>query len=322
MRQSAINMTTPTTNEDAFSNGARDQSSQPRSVTEVVIVSSPKAGTGAGRDQIPALIKTLTAQGINAQSTTSIAEMKSRVLMAAAEGRTEPVIVAAGGDGTLALVADNVSQKVPLVPMPMGTENLLARYFGHTNRCEQVANTILHGSSYYLDAGRANGQLFLVMASCGFDAEVVRGLHLTRRGHINRWSYARPMLRAVRRYGFPKLRVCLDGQADKTFDCGWAMAFNLPRYGGGLSIEPDAIGNDGQLDVIAFLKGSVLSGLSYVSRVALGRHLKSADVSRMKAKTITITSDRRVPYQLDGDYVGRLPLKIETLPAEVHLLIP
>ena len=301
---------------------SRDQSPRSRQVTEVVIVSSPKAGTGAGREQVPALIKNLVDQGIRALSTTSIDEMKRHVASAASEGREPPVIVAAGGDGTLALVADNVSQNVPLVPMPMGTENLLARYFGHTNQADDVARTIVHGSSYFLDAGRANGQLFLVMASCGFDAEVVRGLHLTRSGHINRWSYAGPIMRAVRRYAFPKLSVSIEEASDKNFDCGWVMVFNLPRYGGGLSIEPDAIGNDGELDVIAFLKGSVLSGISYVSRVALGWHLKSADVSRLKAKTITITSDRPVPYQLDGDYVGRLPLKIETLPAEVHLLIP
>ena len=287
-------------------------------VREVIVVSSPKAGTGAGREQLPALTKKLDAAGIPVFTTTDIKELKQR-LEALAGSRV--VVVAAGGDGTLALVADNVGSDVPLVPMPFGTENLLARYFGHTSAAEDVFATITGGTSFFLDAGRANGQLFLVMASCGFDAEVVRGLHLRRSGHINRFSYTRPILRALRRYKFPVLNITID-QQDSAIECAWAFAFNLPRYGGGLSIEPGAVGNDGQLDLIAFQHGGIARGLKYLMGIATGRHTRFKDVVRKKAQTIEIHSDRLVPYQLDGDYVGRLPLKIETLAKRVHLLLP
>ncbi len=69
---------------------------------------------------------------------------------------------------------------IPIVPMPLGTENLLARQFGHTATAESVVKTIRYGTSYRLDAGLANDKSFLIMATCGFDAEVVRGMHLTR----------------------------------------------------------------------------------------------------------------------------------------------
>ena len=137
---------------------------------------------------------------------------------------------------------------MPLVPMPLGTENLLARQFGYKSDADKVHQTIRHGESYWLDAGRANGHPFLVMATCGFDAEVVRAVHLRRRGHISRWSYVGPILRAIRRYRFPRIHVqTRDTAASQQDDgsshtCCWAMAFNLPKYGGGLSIEPDAVG--------------------------------------------------------------------------------
>jgi diacylglycerol kinase family enzyme len=100
------------------------------------------------------------------------------------------------------------------------------------------------------------------------------------------------------------------------------MVFNLPCYAAGLGIEPEAVGDDGLLDVIAFKRGSVASGLKYISWIWLGRHLNSKDVDRRRGRSIEITSVERVPFQLDGDYAGRLPLRIETVPAGVQLLLP
>ncbi len=313
-----------------------------RIVQQVIIVASPKAGSGAGRDQLPILAKSLRDRGIHVTQTSSIDEMKE-LLASGPSLHTLPcgsVVVPAGGDGTLALVADHVAPDVPLVPMPLGTENLLARYFGYQPSATCMLNAICRGNSYRMDAGRGNGKLFLVMASCGFDAEVVRGLHLRRRGHINRFSYARPICRALRRYRFPAITLesagklvrqagidfplskekVLAGESAGTF--GWVMVFNLPRYGGGLMIEPDAIGTDGQLDLIAFSKRSIISGLKYFGGVLTGLHRQFPDVVRQRGRTLEIRSQERVPYQLDGDYAGRLPLRIETLPRRVHLLLP
>ena len=119
-------------------------------------------------------------------------------------------IVAAGGDGTIALIAQNVSREIPIVPMPLGTENLLARYWGYKCSADAVADTIIQGERFVMDAGFANGKLFLVMVTAGMDAEVVRGMHLTRRGHISRWSYTRPILRSIARYLYPTITSARD----------------------------------------------------------------------------------------------------------------
>ena len=100
------------------------------------------------------------------------------------------------------------------------------------------------------------------------------------------------------------------------------MVFNLPCYAAGLAIAPGASGHDGELDVIAFHRGSILVGLRYLAGIWLGRHLKFADITRRRGKVIEISSQSRVPFQLDGDYAGRLPLRIATLPGQVHLLVP
>ena len=100
------------------------------------------------------------------------------------------------------------------------------------------------------------------------------------------------------------------------------MVFNLPQYAASLAIEPSAVPDDGRLDLIGFQRGSVISGLRYAAGVAMRRHLKFGDVHRRPGVTFELTSPGRVPYQLDGDYAGRLPLKIETVPGRVCLLLP
>ncbi len=72
----------------------------------------------------------------------------------------------------------------------------------------------------------------------------------------------------MRNYGFPKITIRID--ESETIECCWAMVFNLPRYAAGLAIEPSAVGNDGQLDVIAFRRGSILVGLRYLGRNLAG----------------------------------------------------
>ncbi len=294
-----------------------DRFSGPEPVT-VLIFTSPMAGSGAGRERIPLLVRRADQAGAHAVIVHSAKELQERAL--AANGSA--VVVAAGGDGTLSLAAASVSAEVPIVPMPLGTENLVSRQFGHTVDEKAVLDSIRHGPSFRLDAGLANGRLFLIMASCGFDAEVVRGLHLTRSGHISRLSYAGPIARAIRKYKFPKIRIRIDGRASELPDCGWAMVFNLPRYGANLAIEPAAIGDDGKLDLIGFQRGSVLSGLRYAAAIAFRRHTRFQDVHRQRGVAFELTSSERVPYQIDGDYVGRLPLNIETLRGRVCLLLP
>ncbi|QDT03733.1 Putative lipid kinase BmrU [Rubripirellula lacrimiformis] len=304
---------------------------------DVVIFTSPNAGTGAGRQQLPRLVDRLREHHVRSTIVDSVAQ-----LVAAVDGSPNPIVVAAGGDGTLSLACESIGADVPIVPMPMGTENLLAKHFGHRSAADAVLETIRFGREVRLDVGQANGKPFLIMATCGFDAEVVRGMHLTRRGHIHRLSYLRPILRAVRHYSFPGLEIRVDG--GPPIHAGWAMVFNLPRYATSLSIEPDAMGDDGQLDLIAFQGRSVLTGLRYLAGITTSRHLNFSDVIRRRGTAFQISASQdvnasgsfsgagsvstdgrrkvRVPVQLDGDFAGRLPVTIRTLPGRVRLLVP
>ena len=312
--------------------------------------------------RVAALMEVLSRQGVVVEMTSVVADLK-RITSNNTSGKPD-LIVAAGGDGTLALVAQTTPPETVIAPMPMGTENLVSKHFGISSEVVPMNEMLMAGRTVAIDAGLANGRLFLVMVTCGFDAEVVRAMHLTRRGHINRLSYFWPIMRALRRYRFPELRVAVIDDAassaapvlnavsnslnslsptesfaataiadpfvlsapksvvEQTVTCRWAMVFNLPRYAAGLGIEPQAKGDDGMLNLCAMQNGSVLGGLRYLVGIITKRHSHWRDVVRRQITTCEISSAASVAYQIDGDYGGKLPLKIAILPGRVQLRLP
>jgi diacylglycerol kinase family enzyme len=218
---------------------------------------------------------------------------------------------------------------VPLALLPLGTENLLARYLRVPRNPPEVAEMIAVGQTVALDAGQANGRLFLLMAGCGFDGEVVRRLHAARDGHITQWSYAKPILAAIRNYEYPQFEICctlsVGGQEvpiEHSLVARWAFVSNLPCYAGKLCFSPQASGDDGRLDLCAFQGGSFWAGLKYLLAVLTGQHEALRDCVTARATRMVLTASEPVPYQLDGDPAGWLPLSIDVLPGRINVMIP
>ncbi|WP_158222851.1 diacylglycerol/lipid kinase family protein [Rhodopirellula sp. MGV] len=291
----------------------------------ILLFTSPKAGSGANREQIPLLRQLLSERGLKFHEVGCPDELARISRHAADVGAPQPVVIAAGGDGTLGLVASRTLPETPLLPMPMGTENLVGKMVGQASTAEAVFASLAGGKIRRIDAATANGRLFLIMATAGFDAEVVRRLHLRRKGHIRRSSYVAPILQTLQRYRFPKIRISRLADDDTVIDetvCRWAMVFNLPRYAAGLQIAPTAIDDDGQLDVVAMSGRGLISGLRYVAGALSGSLERHQDIERFQTHRIRIESDERVAFELDGDYIGRLPMVIESLPLRVTLVVP
>jgi diacylglycerol kinase family enzyme len=165
----------------------------------VLIAANPRSGASSGRSKVCELRSALVAAGFDVEICESLDVLSERSHALTASGQLRAV-VSAGGDGTAAAVVNLIPVGVPMVILPLGTENLLAKYLGLTAAIESVAGAVGDGRLLRLDAGRADGRLFLIMLGCGFDAEVVQQLHAARQGHISRWTYSKPIWRAVRKY--------------------------------------------------------------------------------------------------------------------------
>lgn len=294
----------------------------------VLISVNPKAGARSEPARVEQLVDLLEQRGFRVSVLTDLDEIAQSANQWHADGSLR-TLVGVGGDGTAAELVNRTTAGLPITLFPAGNENLLARRLQLSKSPQSCFETIVARRIVRLDAGRAGGRIFLLMASCGFDAEVVRRVHAQRTGHIGRLTYLKPILDSIRSYEYPEIRVYWTDEpsggvpADASpLRVRWLFAFNLPCYGGGLRIAPEADGTDGLLDVCTLREGGLWPGLGYAAAILLGWHRRLADFAVRRAARLRIESDGPVPCQLDGDPGGMLPMDIEVLPQRLTLLAP
>ncbi|MEQ1903777.1 MAG: diacylglycerol kinase family protein [Pirellulaceae bacterium] len=295
---------------------SRPTSSEPRLV---LIARNPTAGRGSSSTRIADLAKCLETCSFDVMVESDLTQI-TRIAREVKSAGNLKAIVCAGGDGTIRLIANHLGTEFDYAVFPLGTENLLAKHFRISGDVNSFCQMIQAGIRQRIDAGRANDQLFLIMVSCGFDAEVVDKLHRSRVGHIRHSSYFAPVIQTIFNYRFPQLQITVDGQ--QLAAARWAFVFNLPRYAMNLALAPMARGNDGLLDLKTFHRGNFLNGLLNFFSVLLRRDQKWKLSQHTTGQTIEITSESPVAYQIDGDLGGHLPVKIEILPAYLSLFTP
>ncbi len=285
----------------------------------VAIQRNPKSGSGKRRHRLLELVRELKRLGFRPRMFKNRERLEAWLAQAAVRDNLA-CIVAAGGDGTVADVF-NRHPGVRLAILPLGTENLLARFLGIPHSGIAVARLIAKNEVRVLDLCRLGERRFALMAGVGFEADVVRRLHAFRRGNISRFSYVQPILESVRKYEYPELRVWVD-DVPLPAKARLAMIVNVPIYALGFSIARGAREDDETLDVRLFGRGSAFQMIRYLCNLALGTHERLWDVETLRARRVRIEADVPVPIQLDGDAAGFTPAEICVLPGALEVLAP
>jgi diacylglycerol kinase family enzyme len=291
---------------------------------------SPRAGPRSGERRALDVASTLESAGYRVHATSDLSELQDLAAEWHDSGDLRCVL-ACGGDGTAAVVRNHTPLEVPLLLLPLGTENLLGRYVSQSAAPAAALETVERGVVIPLDLGRyrsaeSPSSYFLTMISAGFDAEVVRRLHEQRSGNITRRSYVQPTLAAIRSYEYPEIRLyCLDDPAtgSEPLLSRWAFCFNLPLYACGWQIAPQADGTDGLFDVCMFQNGSLRHVAWYLWHVMRRSHLRLADATFTQGRTLRLETSAPdgVPFQVDGDFAGMLPVDVDVLAGQLRLLV-
>ena len=309
--------------------------------TNVIISVNPKAGRQSPMVRAEELRAQLQQKGFTTEFLTDLDEVTEKANALHSAG-TLRALIGVGGDGTAATLVNRTVPGMPVTLLSAGTANLLAKHYRLPSRPAKLVEMIESGTVRTFDAGivrfnSATGsteRLFLVMVSCGFDAAVVSGVHAHREAryrqghskgaHISYLSYTKPLLTSMLQYKFPKITVeCLDDPKLVFPDSRWAFIFNINRYAWGLPLAPYAKENDGKLDHVLFRGGTPFHGMLYTTLgqcFSLHRFLPTARLGQ--GMRYRITSNESVPFQLDGDPVGELPLEVEIVPNRFSFLVP
>lgn len=309
----------------------------PQDAKLVVLLVNPMAGRRPAHRRVEALTELLRRRGLRVEVSTGLAEAADLANREFEKGYLR-CFVGAGGDGTAGELVNRVASGVPLCFYPTGTSNLVASYLGLKKSVRFASRVIEDGYTVRLDAGVANGRLFLAMASCGFDAAAVEMVHRKRvaghRGGRGGFStFLAPICRLSGTYPFPEMRVevasdgtCEGASAGQTvpnvLNGRWVFIFNLPKYGWGLPIAPQATGTDGLLDLCMYRGGGFCKGLWYTITTQFRLHRRLADFQSLRGTSFRVTAEDPVPYQLDGDPAGYLPLEVTVAPQCLQLVVP
>jgi diacylglycerol kinase (ATP) len=295
----------------------------------VIISANPKSGSFSRHGLIVELKTQIEALGFKCELHTNLDEMANRCRELAQVGELRTV-VAAGGDGTASRVASLIPHDVPLTLFPTGSENLLARYFSISTEPVSCARSIQKLRTNPIDVMTVNGQLSLLMASIGFDAEVVRRVHQTRRSHVTKFNYWSAIVGTLFRYRWPSLKISIYDENGKLLDevrGGWVFVFNVPRYAAGLAIMNDAVEHDGLLDVGVFDRGGLIRNMWYYWNVIRGNHHRLKQWRRFRSHAIKIEFDSQsaraglvASCQADGDWVSDVPVEVQIVPRKLRIV--
>ena len=287
----------------------------------VHLIVNPHSGYGVGRHLLVHLRSSARKNGIKLIEYTTRAPQDATHYARSIADQAIATLVW-GGDGTVSEVANGLAGSgVPILPCPVGTENLLATELQIPRNPDQIINILKTGDVVHCDEGIINGKSFMLVVGIGFDGEVVRRLTESRTGHISHLNYFWPIWRTFWEHKFPRMRIVADGQ--EIFDApGLVFVGNIARYASGLRICSEAQFDDGLLDLIIFTCHSRAHLLCHATRAILRRHPSHRSVIHRRFKHVTIESETSVPCEVDGDMGPTTPLEISVAPKRIKLIVP
>jgi diacylglycerol kinase (ATP) len=221
-----------------------------------------------------------------------------------------------GGDGTLNYFINrypNIS--IPVSIFKGGSGNDFAwKLYGNKSFDEQL-DTALHAAAKPVDAGLCNGYYFLNGAGIGFDGEVVQAMGKKRFISAGHLAYLWTVIKKIAFYREKNLKLVYNNEvkSDRFFLLSIA---NGSRFGGGFMVAPQAIVNDGWLDLVEIRYIHRLRRVFYLPKVKKGKHLDLSFVSSGKVKKIIIQSPTKVAAHLDGEFLLSDYFDIEILPGK------
>ena len=220
----------------------------------------------------------------------------------AAEG--EPVVIAAGGDGTLNEVVRGLAgTSTVLGVLPAGTMNVFAREMGIPfDSLERAFGVIEAGFVRKVDLFEANGAPFVQMAGVGFDAQVIEETSWESKKMLGPLAY---LLAAVKVLGEkpPEMEIlCGDGRRETGVA---VLAGNGSLYGGQFRFFRNACNQDSKLDVLIYKEAGYKLVLDSLRGLAFGGIDLMASTCYFQTEAFTVTADREVPVEVDGEWIGR-----------------
>ena len=289
----------------------------------MLIVFNPAAGNRRVH-RLWRVLDILTANGIRCEVARTSAPGDARAFAAAAAAAGTRVVVAAGGDGTIAEVAAGLlGSPTALGVIPLGTANVLALEHDLPRAPRAIAAALAFARTRPLWPGlardRAGGELlFTQMLGFGFDAAVVARVGTRLKRALGRGAYAVQTLRTLFDHEFVPIRVCIDG-ADTT--AAGVIVTKGRLYAGPYLLAPEADAGAPGFSVVLFDRAGPWAVAAYAAALLGGRLPRAAGLRRVRAGVLSLPGNAPLDAQADGDRAGRDVVSIADAAAPLRLVV-
>lgn len=246
------------------------------------------------------------------------------------------LIAVVGGDGTLHEAVNGIigRENIKIADIPAGSGNDFSRGLQLPLDPSAALEGILRKidkQPFLMDVGKVatgGGQVhyFVNNFGAGFDAEIAYKVNRSRlKKFFNRFSlgtivYVYFLISVALTLKRANVLLTVDDKRYEFQDTWLVNVSNHPYIGGGMKLAPDAVVNDGLLDITVIHQISRIKLLLLFVTVFWGGHKKFKEVSVFRGKNITIRSSEKMVLHADGEYIGETPVEVRLLPGKLAVV--
>lgn len=228
-------------------------------------------------------------------------------------------IFSIGGDGTIKLIAEILQDdSIPLGVYPAGSANGLAENLNLPADIESLTNINLGNKFAHLDTIMVNEELCLHISDIGLNAELIKNY---QEGNIRgKLGYLIQSIPTLIKSDFPfQFKIEIDGKLYRR-DAVLVAIANARKYGTGANINPHGRYDDGRFEILIFKEFNIPQILqSFRDNVELNEDF----LEIIPAVEARITSNKNIPFQIDGEYRGDIKdVRARISPIKVKITIP
>lgn len=238
------------------------------------------------------------------------------------------LVLVAGGDGTVRVVADGLAKSgIPLGIIPEGTANLLAHNLDIPNDEVSALEVAVAGQDRTIDLVKLtiDGERvehFAVMAGAGFDAMIMDETDPSLKAKIGTAAYFLAIGKAMGRLPI-KVRVRLAHSRHTRHRSAILILIGNVGKIKGITLFPDALPDDGRLDLMLASPRRWYDWFRVLGRLITRRPHRDDPVEIHSDSGARIRIREREQFQLDGDVEGDfLSMDAEVVPRALTVRVP
>jgi diacylglycerol kinase (ATP) len=228
-------------------------------------------------------------------------------------------VIAVGGDGTVNEAANGLAgSRTRLAVVPHGTGNVFAREVGLPKTVDGCLDLLDNGKTIEVPLARAENRYFVLLASAGFDAEVVERMSHRQKNVLGIGAYVLAGMRHLLRSQPP---LWLEFPGRERMEAQAVILCRGKTYGL-VTMAPDGKLEGNTFQVIALRRTGRWAILFFALNALRGKHAASPSVLIRETRSLLVRSRIPSAAQVDGDYLGPLPVRFEMTDVPLRIVVP